>query len=245
MRLFEGHRESADATARSDAVYSRHFTEAESGPRHAPYARGRRPHRRMSNSPTANSYTDAELRELGLGAVGQNVRVHRTVLFFGADKIHLRSNIRIDAYTVLTAGPGELIVGNHCHLAVGCIVYGGGGVKLEDFVGLSGRTIVYSTNDDYSGAALTGPTVAPEFTNITAAPVHVGKHVIVGAGTIILPGVRVGAGAAVGALSLVRADVPDFSIVAGAPARRIGERKRDLLDLEQRFLATHPLPTGT
>jgi acetyltransferase-like isoleucine patch superfamily enzyme len=57
--------------------------------------------------------------------------------------------------------------------------------------------------------------------------------VIVGAGSVILPGVTIGQGAAVGALTLVRKDVPPFTIVAGPRGEAIGERDRRLLELEQ------------
>ena len=59
---------------------------------------------------------------------------------------------------------------------------------------------------------------------------------IVGAGSVILPGVTIGEGAAVGALSIVKRDVEPFTIVAGADTRVIGTRKRDLLELESRIV---------
>ena len=93
---------------------------------------------------------------------------------------------------------------------------------------------MYSSNDDYSGATLTGPTVPAELSHVHAAPVHVGRHVIIGAGSVLLPGVTIGDGAAVGALSIVKRDVEPFTIVAGPDGRVIGERKRDLLELESR-----------
>jgi dTDP-4-amino-4,6-dideoxy-D-glucose acyltransferase len=58
---------------------------------------------------------------------------------------------------------------------------------------------------------------------------------VVGAGSIVLPGVTLQEGSAVGALSLVKSDCEAFGLYAGVPARRLGERKRDLLELEQRF----------
>lgn len=42
----------------------------------------------------------------------------------------------------------------------------------------------------------------------------------------------------IGALSLVRKDCQAFGIYIGTPAKKIGERKRDLLELEQRLLAS-------
>lgn len=53
------------------------------------------------------------------------------------------------------------------------------------------------------------------------APINVEDHAWIGANAVILPGVRVGEGAIVGAGSVVTQDVPSYTIVAGAPARQI------------------------
>jgi len=95
---------------------------------------------------------------------------------------------------------------------------------------------LFSTNDDYTEGYMTNPTVPEGFRKVTAAPVRLGRHAIIGCGTVILPGVVVGDGSAVGALSLVKADVEPFTVVAGAPARKVGERDRvRLLEFERRL----------
>lgn len=59
--------------------------------------------------------------------------------------------------------------------------------------------------------------------------VRIGNHVMIGAGSIILPGVTIGDYAVVGAGSVVNRDVPPFAFVAGQPARilRYQERKKE------------------
>lgn len=54
------------------------------------------------------------------------------------------------------------------------------------------------------------------------SPVHVGYGAPVGAGSVVLPGVRVGRWAMVGAGAVVRADVPDRALIVGNPGRLIG-----------------------
>ena len=51
-----------------------------------------------------------------------------------------------------------------------------------------------------------------------AAPVEIGKQVWIGASAVILPGVKIGDGAIVGAGSVVVQDVPAGAMVAGKPA---------------------------
>jgi galactoside O-acetyltransferase len=97
--------------------------------------------------------------------------------------------------------------------------------------------MIYSSNDDYSGAALTNPTVPPEFTNVTSASVVIGKHVIIGSGSVILPGVILQEGVAIGALSLVNRNCERFCIYAGSPAKLVRSRSEKLLEAEHRYLA--------
>ena len=55
-------------------------------------------------------------------------------------------------------------------------------------------------------------------------PITIGKNSFIGARAMILPGVIIGDQAIVGAMSVVSRDVPDHQIVAGNPAKKIGER---------------------
>ena len=55
-------------------------------------------------------------------------------------------------------------------------------------------------------------------------PITIGKNTFIGARAMILPGVSIGNQAIVGAMSVLSKDVPDYQIVAGNPAKKIGER---------------------
>lgn len=178
------------------------------------------------------------IEELGFASVGENVQISDRASFYGASRISLGKNVRIDDFCVISAGAGGIEIGRNVHIAVGATLIGGGQIILCDFVGISSRASIYSSNDDYSGAYMTGPTLPEEFTNVRHADVFLGKHVIVGSGSVILPGVTLEEGVAVGALSLVHKRCQAFGVYAGNPARRIKERKRDLLELEQKLMAS-------
>jgi acetyltransferase-like isoleucine patch superfamily enzyme len=57
------------------------------------------------------------------------------------------------------------------------------------------------------------------------APIVIGDAAWIGAGAIVLKGVRIGRGAVVAANAVVNRDVADFEIVGGVPARPIGMRE--------------------
>ena len=59
---------------------------------------------------------------------------------------------------------------------------------------------------------------------LVTKPITIGKNSFIGARAMILPGVSIGDYAIVGAMSVVSKDVPDHQIVAGNPAKKIGER---------------------
>ena len=178
--------------------------------------------------------TPAEVAELGLASVGADVQIHRDVRLYGASHISIGSHVRIDGFTVITAG-APVVIGNYIHIAGHCGLYGQGGIIMEDFSTLSGRVSVYSVSDDFSGRTMTNPTVPAEFKDVKSAQIRIGRHVIVGAGVVLLPGASIGEGSAVGALSLVAKPLPEWTVFAGNPVRAIRARRRDLLDLERRL----------
>lgn len=154
--------------------------------------------------------------------VHETVQVHRSVLFFGEGPFVLDELCRIDAYCVLT---GSVHVGTRVHLGVGCYLNGSGRIDLEDYSGLSAGTRVFTTSDDYVEGWLAGPQFPLEMRNPKSGAVFVGKGAVVGSGSVLLPGLRIGEGASIGALSFVRQSVPDYEIWAGVPAHKIGERE--------------------
>lgn len=181
-------------------------------------------------------YTESELATLGLGHVGQGVRLSRRASLYNAARIRIGDCTRIDDFCVLSAGEGGIDIGSNVHVAVFCSLIGDGPIRVGDFANLSSRVSIYSSNDDYSGEYMSNPTVPTEFTRVTRAPVSIGRHVIVGSGSVILPNVTIGEGGVVGALSLVTADCGEFGVYAGCPARFIKPRQKGLLEQERLFM---------
>ena len=177
------------------------------------------------------------IESMGFARVGNNVQISDRASLYGCARMTIGSNVRVDDFCVLSAGAGGISIGQYVHIAVNASLIGAGKIALSDFCNISSRVSIYSSNDDYSGATMTNPTVPSQYTGVTHADVFLGRHVIVGSGSVILPGVRLEDGVAVGALSLVSKSCKAFGIYAGNPARRISERKRDLLLLEQQLMA--------
>jgi galactoside O-acetyltransferase len=175
---------------------------------------------------------EEQVREMGFAYVGKNTLLSERAAYYNCKNIRFGDNVRVDDFCVLSAGVGGIDVGNHVHIAVFSSLIGAANISLANYCNISSRVSIYSSNDDYSGSSMSNPTVPAEFKNTQHAKVKIGRHAIIGAGSIILPGVTLEDGVAVGAMSLVKKDCKSFGIYTGVPAKRTGERKRDLLELE-------------
>jgi len=182
-------------------------------------------------------FESEELRRFGFKSVGENVKVAKNSTIIGLHNIALGSHVRIDGNVVIAAHSGHLTLGDYIHIGGACYLGCAGGVTLADFSGLSQGVRIYSATDDYSGQSLTNPTVPHEYLNVKTAPVLLGRHVIVGSGSVILPGVDIGEGSSVGALSVVAKSLDAWGVYVGAPAKKLKARSRDLLELEKKLLA--------
>ena len=181
-------------------------------------------------------YKESELKKIGFKTIGENVLISRKTSIYMPDTIKICNNIRIDDYCCLVGGEKGIVIGSNVHIAFHCIIVGNGGVKIDDFAGLSSRVSIYSATDDYSGNSLTNPTVPSTYKTITVGEVHLGRHVIIGTNSTILPNVRIGDGCSVGANSLIIKNLEEWGIYVGSPARKIKDRSKKLLELEKEYL---------
>ncbi|GBU25034.1 galactoside O-acetyltransferase [Fibrobacteria bacterium R8-3-H12] len=180
-------------------------------------------------------YQSQELAELGLKSYGKNVFVSRKCSIYGASNISIGNNVRIDDFCVLS---GKIEIGNFVHIAVASLLFGGEqGIIMKDFSNFSSRCAVYAKSDDYSGEGMTNPMVPDEFKKVCEAKVIIGRHVVIGSGTTILPGVEIGEGSSVGAMGLVTKSLEAWGIFVGSPVRKLKDRDKRILSLEEEFLA--------
>ncbi len=175
--------------------------------------------------------SEEEIREIGFGSVGKEVRITRHALFFNPAKIEIGNRVRIDAFAILSAGEEGISIGNNVHIAAGAILNGTGGkIVMSDFSGVAPYVCLWTSSELYSQPTLTNPTLPERFRNQKKGPIYVGRHVSIGTSSVILPGVCLADGAAVGALSLVHRNVGKAEVVMGIPARCVALRPLEQLE---------------
>ena len=171
--------------------------------------------------------------------IGKNTNISPMVRFHSPEMIEIGDNVRIDDFCVLSGGIG-LTIGSHIHIACGVYLFAGAGIVLEDFVQVASRTIMLSQSDDMSGRSLVGPCIPIEYKPfLKSGLITIKRHTFIGTGTTIVPGVTIGEGVSVGAMSLVKEDLAPWAVYAGVPAKRIKERSKEILTLETAFLENY------
>ncbi len=182
-------------------------------------------------------YSIEELKEIGFKTYGSNILISRFARFYHPENIELGSNVRIDDFCIFSAS-GRIRIGSYIHIAPYTSLIGQGEIVIEDYCSISGRVSIYSSSDDYLGMAMTNPMVPAEYTKVTSLPVILHKNVIIGCGSVLLPGIELFEGASVGALSLVNKDCQADTIYSGNPAKSIAKRLTQYKKLEIKFEQT-------
>lgn len=173
-----------------------------------------------------------ELENMGFNKIGNNVKISRLAQFYAPPTIEIGNNARIDDFCILS---GKIKIGSYVHISAGTYIYGKKGVEINDYSGLSPRVTIFSETDNFSGDYLIGATIPDEYTNVTGNKVTIHEYCQIGAGSTILPGVKINQGVAVGAMSLVNKDLDEWQIYSGIPARSIRPRSKNLLGLVKKL----------
>ncbi len=152
--------------------------------------------------------------------VGENVVLEANVLVFHPETITLGANVYVGHNTILKGYYlNEMVIGDHTWIGQGCFLHSAGGISIGRAVGIGPmvKIITSAHRDDRLEIPVLHQEL--EFRKVT---VEDGSDI--GIGAILLPGVRVGEGAIVGAGSVVTQDVPPYTVVGGVPARLLRRR---------------------
>ncbi|CDF83892.1 galactoside O-acetyltransferase [Pseudomonas knackmussii B13] len=183
--------------------------------------------------------TCLDVSRMGFKHVGENVRIFPGAKIIGCEHIHIGSNVIIDDFVLIYA-TAPVYIGSYVHIASFTSI-SGGSVVLEDFAGLSSGVRIIAGSEDFLGGGLTNPTVPAKYRPVQRSVVHIGRHVIIGANSSVMPGVHVGEGTAVGANSLVGRSLEPWGVYLGNPVRRLKERESEtILRLERELMAERP-----
>ncbi len=110
--------------------------------------------------------------------------------------------------------PAGVEIGEGSVIGQNCFLDGRNPLKIGKYVDISSDVMIYNSEHD----------IHSEDFHAISAPVKIGDYVFIGPRAIILPGVTVGDGVIIAAGAVVTKDVPNYFVVGGVPAVKIGER---------------------
>jgi acetyltransferase-like isoleucine patch superfamily enzyme len=155
-----------------------------------------------------------------------------STVLHGESRIEIGEKVLIGPYATLSAGmPVPLDDGEDPIVSIGdrCWLGKGIGIVAHERVEIGDDTcaghFVYITDQNHGYENVDEPISTQLWKN---APVKIGADCWLGHGSVILPGTTIGRHVVVAAGSVVTGEIPDFTVVAGAPARIVRRYVPDL-----------------
>lgn len=111
---------------------------------------------------------------------------------------------------------GTISIGNHSVIGRNCVLLGD--ITIKNNVSITAETYIFTSSHIVNSA----------YFECFYTKVVIEDYAWIGARAMILPGVRIGKGAILGAMSIATKNIPDYSIFAGNPAKEIGQREKEL-----------------
>jgi len=166
----------------------------------------------------------------------KNVKTFEYTKIIGIENIEFGENIIIDDFAFIYA-KGKIKLGNFVHIGIYASITGGDELTVGDFSAISQGVRILTATDDFKDWGFGNSTVDNQFRNIKSSPISIGKFCIIGANSVILPGVKIPEGAMIGANSVVTKDLEPWGIYVGN--KKVGMRnKEEVLKNYERFLNT-------
>lgn len=141
--------------------------------------------------------------------------IRKIFLKMSGMKVGKGSEINMNLYVM---NPWHIRIGEHTHINQRVFLDGRAGITIGNNVSISHFVTIMTGSHDIQSSNFQG----------VFKPVSIEDYAFIGVNATILQGVTIGKGAVVCAGAVVTKDVAPFAVVAGVPAKKIGERNKDL-----------------
>jgi acetyltransferase-like isoleucine patch superfamily enzyme len=167
-----------------------------------------------------DSHGDGSFRADQLARCGPDCVFEAGVLIFHPENIELGTNVYIGHNAILKGyHKNTMRIGDETWIGQQAFLHSAGGIEIGARVGIGpGVRIITSSH------AEAGRDIPILHSPIEFAPVVIEDDCDLGVGAIVLPGVRIGRGAQIGAGAVVTEDVPAYAVALGVPAKVTRQR---------------------
>ncbi len=139
-------------------------------------------------------------------------------------RIVIGDDSMVDSFVKIkpVGGNGDVIIGARSYINSGCVFYSGNGITIGDDVAIAANCVFAPVNHAYEEK---DRPIREQRFKPSKGGIIIEDDVWIGAGCILLDGTILRKGCVIGAMSLVRGEIPAYSINAGNPLKMIGQRK--------------------
>lgn len=144
----------------------------------------------------------------------------------GIENIEFGRDIILDDFVFIQAKQ-KIKFGNHVHVGCFASITGGEELIVGDYSAISHGCRILTGTDDFKDWGFGNSSIPEKYRNTKRAPIKIGRFCIIGANSVVLPGVTIGEGAMVGACSVVSRDLEPWGVYIGN--RRVSERNKEVV----------------
>ena len=156
----------------------------------------------------------------------RNLKLDRSAVIEGAiqvdkvGRIEIGAGTRIRKWSCFKPYGGSISIGKNCTVNSFCHFSGNGGIEIGDNVMIATQCVLVSANHNFSRTD-----VPIREQGETRAKITIEDDVWLGAGVKVLAGVTLHKGAVIGAGAVVTADIPEYAVAVGVPAKVLYDRR--------------------
>lgn len=155
--------------------------------------------------------------------LGQGTVIYPAARIIKDEVIEIGDFSQIDDFAFIYGGLG-ITIGKYVHICSFVSIIGGGELVVGDYVGIAvGCRLITGTNLKEGHMTAAAPR---ETQKVVRGKIVLERDVCLGTNVVVFPSVTIGEGAIIGVGSIVRHNIPPWTIWAGVPIRRIGMRER-------------------
>jgi len=139
-------------------------------------------------------------------------------------RIVVGANSIIDSFVKIkpAGGSGDVMIGSNSVINSGCVLYSGNGISIKDNVAIAANCVLAPVNHEFSQRNVL---IRNQRFKVSKGGIVIEDDVWIGAGSVLLDGAILRRGCVIGAMSLVRGEIPAYSIQMGNPLKLVGWRK--------------------
>ncbi|MFZ3087183.1 MAG: acyltransferase [Methylotenera sp.] len=154
--------------------------------------------------------------------IGKGASIGKCLIVATGGGVSIGNNVSIGYGAVLDALGGYINIDDFSALGPHVVAYGQGGLEIGKYCMIASQTTIVASSHIYSSID-----IPIKMQGTKALGIVIGDDVWIGANVVVQDGVELGNGVIVGSGAVVRSSFSEYSIVAGVPAKIIGNRNRD------------------